>query len=196
MDSVENIGNLLRTLTCFNFYRGWRGISEYYRHYLPDGISAQQSYILELCDESSGVDVGTLAKQLEIDSPAISSMLRRMEASDLIRREVMSSNRRRTLVFLTPAGNAIRDQIRTQASIADKALLKHISSAESAQLACIVEKIFEAIAERDHTCATRQHPVHNHALPDFDDVDDTGVDRLTLGKLSKADYQGTLNMPA
>jgi DNA-binding MarR family transcriptional regulator len=136
-------------MVCFNFYRGWRGISGYYRHYLPDGVSAQQSYILELCDEANGIDVGSLAAALEIDSPAISSLLRRMEASQLVRREVLSSNRRHTFVYLTPGGVRLRDEVRDRARVAERELLKHISEADAAQLAQLVEKIYHVAKARD-----------------------------------------------
>ncbi|UVM50479.1 MarR family transcriptional regulator [Pseudomonas sp. B21-015] len=102
----SNAEPVLRNLFCFNFYRGWRGISEFYRKYLPEGISAQQSYLLELCQTDKGILVGDIAHQLEIDISAVSGLLKRMEGSSLIRREVLPSNRRQTLVFLTLQGKS------------------------------------------------------------------------------------------
>lgn len=191
MDRVKDVGNLLRTLTCFNFYRGWRGISEYYRHYLPEGVSAQQSYILELCDVEEGIDVGTLAGFLEIDSPAISSMLRRMEASGLVRREVMASNRRRTLVFLTQAGKIIRDDIRSRVSKADKELLKHLSEAESEQLALIVEKIFHAISSgtQPRASAVSADKLANTAFGE------NKIFNLPTPAISKTEHYAASNLP-
>lgn len=100
----SNVEPVLRNLFCFNFYRGWRGISEFYRNYLPVGISAQQSYLLELYKTDEGILVGDIAHQLETDISAVSGLLKRMESSGLIRREVLPSNRRQTLVFLTLQG--------------------------------------------------------------------------------------------
>lgn len=149
VDSVEEISASLRKMVCFNFYRGWRGISAYYRHYLPEGVSAQQTYVLELCDETGGVDVGTLAAALEIDSPAVSSLLRRMEASKLVRREVLTSDRRRTLVYLTGAGASLRDEVRERFCEADRELFKHFSDGDARQLAQLVEKIFVVVNARE-----------------------------------------------
>jgi DNA-binding MarR family transcriptional regulator len=138
----------LRDLVCFNFYRGWRGISEYYRAFLPSNVSAPQSYVLEVCDESSGITVGKIAEALEIDLPAISSLLRRMESSGMIRREVLPENRRHTLVFLTPYGAEIRAQVRSSMVQADRELGKLISQQEVLQLICIVDKIRDVINTR------------------------------------------------
>lgn len=140
--------SLLRGLICFNFYRGWRGISEYYRHYLPENVSAQQSYVLELCDEHVGLGVGEVAAALEIELPAISALLRRMEASGLVRRAVPQENRRRTLVFLTPNGVLMREKVRTVMHEADQALGRFISEKDVAQLVRIVDKVRKAVAGR------------------------------------------------
>lgn len=131
----------LRELVCFNFYRGWRGISEYYRKYLPDGISAQQSYILELCDREHGVLVSYIARALEIDISAISGMLRRMESSNLIRRETQPDNRRQTLVYLTSEGEVLRERVRTEMEEADAILRQRIPQAKIDQLIEIVDSI-------------------------------------------------------
>jgi MarR family transcriptional regulator, organic hydroperoxide resistance regulator len=152
-ENVEAVSASLRKMVCFNFYRGWRGISAYYRHYLPEGVSAQQTYVLELCEVDAGVDVGTVANALEIDSPAVSSLLRRMEASSLVRRQVVTNNRRRTLVFLTEEGAKLREEWRERACEADRELFKSFTSADVQQLASLVDKIFDVVKARDEAAA-------------------------------------------
>ncbi len=117
----------LKGLICFNFYRGWRGISEYYRKSLPPGISPQQSYILEICDIDNGVQVSYIANILEIDISAISGMLRRMEVSGLIRREIQSDNRRQILVYLTKDGEIMKSKVMEAMLKADVVLRASIS---------------------------------------------------------------------
>ncbi len=131
----------LRELVCFNFYRGWRGISEYYRKSLPTGVSAQQSYILELCDRVEPVHVGRIAQALEIDISAISAMLRRMEKSGLTRREIEPDNRRQTQVYLTESGEKLRDQVRSEMEQADVALRALIPQPMIDELIDIVDRI-------------------------------------------------------
>ncbi|MCW7536904.1 MarR family winged helix-turn-helix transcriptional regulator [Aquabacterium sp. A7-Y] len=135
----------LRSYVCFNFYRGWRAISEYYRHFLPQGVSAPQSYVLELCSETRGVDVRTLAGAMEIDSPAVSALLGRMESAGLIRREVLPTNRRHTLTYLTPKGSELRDEVRCKMQEADRELFRHVSRKDLEQLAGLVDKIQGAV---------------------------------------------------
>lgn len=141
MSQEHNPESLLRELVCFNFYRGWRGISEYYRKSLPTGVSAQQSYILELCDCAEPVHVGRIAQALEIDISAISAMLRRMEKTGLIRREVEPNNRRQTQVYLTESGEALRDLVRSEMEHADTALRALIPQAKIDELIDIVDRI-------------------------------------------------------
>ncbi len=144
MGDYHEVGDsVLKSLICFNFYRGWREISEFYRRYLPDGISAQQTYVLELCSTEHQVGVGDIARQLEIDVPAISSLLGRMERNGLIRREVLASNRRHTCVFLTEQGAAVRDKVRSQMEAADRHLFSHLSQKDLDQLILLVDKIKE-----------------------------------------------------
>lgn len=135
------VGIQLRELVCFNFYRGWRGITEYYRKLLPEGISAQQSYILEICDREKGVLVSHIAQALEIDISAISSMLRRMENTNLIRRKVQPENRRQTVVYLTKQGEALREKIREDMMEADIALRKVIPQPMIDGLIKIVDRV-------------------------------------------------------
>ena len=79
----------------------------------------------------------------------MSSLLRRMEASALTRRQVVSTNRRRTLVYLTPEGARLRAQWRERACEADRELLKHFSKSDAQQLAALVDKIVDVVNARE-----------------------------------------------
>ncbi|MEX0730476.1 MAG: MarR family winged helix-turn-helix transcriptional regulator [Aquisalimonadaceae bacterium] len=149
MTQPESTPLLLRHFVCFNFYRGWRGISEFYRPWLPPGVSPQQSYVLELCDESRGKTVGSIASGLEIDPPAVSSLIGRMERSGLVRRELDPGNRRYTLVFISPAGVELRARVRESMARADNQLRKHFTEQDLQQLVRLVDKIQAAADERE-----------------------------------------------
>jgi DNA-binding MarR family transcriptional regulator len=137
----SNDVSALRNLVCFNFYRGWRGISEYYRKSLPAGISPQQSYMLEICDINEGVQVSYIANMLEIDISAVSGMLRRMEIAKLIRREVQPDNRRQVLVYLTAEGEDLKIKATESMLKADAALSAAISQPMMETLIEIVDRI-------------------------------------------------------
>lgn len=148
MDTGATDDLALKGLICFNFYRGWRGISEFYRRYLPEGVSAQQTYVLELCQPDQPIGVGEIASQLEIDVPAVSALLGRMEKNRLIRREVLASNRRHTCVFLTQEGGELRQAIRQRMAAADQHLLRSVTAEEVEQLSRLVDKL-RALAASD-----------------------------------------------
>ena len=83
----------------------------------------------------------------------MSSLLRRMEASALVRRQVVSTNRRRTLVYLTAEGAKLREAWLESACEADRELLKHFSKSDAQQLASLVDKIFDVIKAREQAAA-------------------------------------------
>lgn len=139
--------SVLRTLICFNFYRGWRGISEFYRKHLPEGVSAQQSYLLELCEIDKGILVGEIAHQLEIEMSAVSGLLKRMETSGLVRREVAPQNRRQTLVYLTAEGAQLRSEVHTAMMAADKQLSRVIPETDRLALMKVVDQIRALIGD-------------------------------------------------
>lgn len=131
----------LKDLVCFNFYRGWRTISEFYRTRLSSQISPQGTYVLELLDTQVGVDVGVIAAALEIDPSAVSAMLKRMDRSGLTRRAVMPEDRRHTLVYLTDDGLALRDAVREEMIRADEDLKRYVSKDDISELCALVERI-------------------------------------------------------
>jgi len=139
-DSEKNPSDLKQHI-CFNFYSGWRQITEYYRRYLPDGVSLQQQYILEMCDIKLGLQVKQIAMNLALDNPAVSGLLRRMEQSDLIQRVVKPENRRETLVFLTAAGLKLKKALRRDMARSEKELNESISKEELNSLIKINDKV-------------------------------------------------------
>lgn len=132
---------MLQGLLCFNFYRGWRGVTDYYRKYLPDDVSVPQSYILELCSLSQPIYVSQLAKGLEIAPPAISSLLKRMEKSELVYRKIPVDNRRKVCVYLSNKGEKLRNDIRQKMFEADENMSKTIAKEDLEHLISVVDKI-------------------------------------------------------
>ncbi|MCD8144889.1 MAG: MarR family transcriptional regulator [Oscillospiraceae bacterium] len=59
------------------------------------------------CHGPKGVTVAALVKALEAPSPAVSRLMRGMEANGLIRREILPEDRRRVVVTVTPKGEEI-----------------------------------------------------------------------------------------
>ena len=137
----EPFGTGFDTLICFNFYKGWQAINAFYSHFLPEGTSPQQSYILEACDPDKATTVSDIVTQLDSDKSAISNMLKRMDAAGLIRREVVPTNRRMTYVFLTKKGVQLKNEVRRSMKEADRVLSNALTQSEKSSLFKMVSKI-------------------------------------------------------
>lgn len=78
---------------------------------------------------------------------AVSGLLKRMEASGLVRREVAPQNRRQTLVYLTAEGEQLHSQMHTAMVVADKQLSKAIPKEDKVALMKVVDQIRVLIGE-------------------------------------------------
>jgi DNA-binding MarR family transcriptional regulator len=73
-------------------------------------ISASQANVLEFLDVSSGITVLDLARLLGIAPSTMSLTLDRLERATFVRRRKDPGDGRRTLIYLTPAGLAVKRQ--------------------------------------------------------------------------------------
>ena len=125
-------------LVCFAFYRGWRLVQGLYAPLLdPEGLSPQRLYVLGLCD-TGPITVGEIARRLHIDSPAISNLLRRMEADGLIARS-------RSAGAGSGAGGGDRRAVSVQATAAGRQALADLE----AQIQAIDRRIEDGLSPED-----------------------------------------------
>ena len=94
------------------------------------GTSSAQRPVLEALGEHAERTPAELAAAAHVEGPPMSRMLRRMESAGLVKRRDDPSDRRRTLVSLTPKGQRLREVLPT---VADGALAK---AWESLPVAC------------------------------------------------------------
>lgn len=59
------------------------------------------------CHGQEGITVSALVKKLDAPAPAVSRLMRGMEANGLIRREILPDDRRSVVVTVTPKGEQI-----------------------------------------------------------------------------------------
>jgi MarR family transcriptional regulator, organic hydroperoxide resistance regulator len=128
-------------LVCFNFYVGWRHIQAIYRQAFPDGVNPQRAYLLCACDPAQATPVASLLDALELDSPAMSGLLARLQAEGLLRREVNPDDRREVLVRLTPAGVQLRQDTIQRLQAADRLLAQHIDRDDLDRLRRVVARL-------------------------------------------------------
>ena len=129
-------------LVCFNFYRGWRAVQEFYHSAYPDNFNPQRSYIIGLCIDKAK-RVSEIAEIMQIDDAAISNILRRMEKDQLIVRRKSSTDRRSIEVRATAYGTKIERETRQKLEALDEVLEQHISDRDRQVLYQLVKVIHE-----------------------------------------------------
>ena len=129
-------------LVCFNFYRGWRAVQEFYSSAYPDTLNPQRSYIIGLCiDEAKRVS--EIAEIIQIADAAVSNILRRMEKDNLIIRKKSLTDKRSIEVQATAHGAKLDRQTRQKLEALDEVLEQHVSEQDRQVLHKLVKVIHE-----------------------------------------------------
>jgi DNA-binding MarR family transcriptional regulator len=132
-------------MICYNLYSGWRFMQAFYRTSFPEGMNAQRFYVLMLCEKDEGVTVSEIAEAIQIDLPAVSALLGRMEKSGLIQRQPSPRNRREVLVVLTDQGLAMRDDINGRMGQIRGRLMEQVTQTDMSDLQDLVGRIKKLI---------------------------------------------------
>jgi len=99
---------------CFALYAASRAVVRAYGPLLADVGLTYPQYVtmLALWDSpDEALPVGELGARLHLDSGTLTPLLKRLEASGLVRRERDAHDERRVLVALTDEGLALRDEV-------------------------------------------------------------------------------------
>lgn len=96
---------------CFALAVANRAVLAVYRPLLePMGLTHPQYLVMLALWGSSPMSVKAIGSALQLDSPTLSPLLKRLEAGGLIVRARNTSDERQLEVRLTPAGTALRKQ--------------------------------------------------------------------------------------
>jgi DNA-binding MarR family transcriptional regulator len=82
-----------------------------------------------------------LLDALQVDSPAMSGLLARLQAEGLIIREANPNDRREIFVHLTPDGIRLRQETLEHLEAADRLLAEHVTGEDLDRLRGIVSKL-------------------------------------------------------
>lgn len=129
-------------LVCFNFYRGWRAVQEFYGSAYPDTLNPQRHYIVGLCTDEAK-RVSEIAEMMQIDDAAISNILRRMEKDNLITRSKSPTDGRSIEVRTTTYGVELATETEKKLQALDKILEQDITSKDRQVLYKLVKVIHE-----------------------------------------------------
>ncbi|QIS02034.1 MarR family transcriptional regulator [Nocardia brasiliensis] len=96
---------------CFALAVANRAVLAVYRPLLePLGLTHPQYLVMLALWGEAPMSVKAIAEAIQLDSPTLSPLLKRLESAGLISRERDSRNERNLVVNLTPAGVALREQ--------------------------------------------------------------------------------------
>jgi DNA-binding MarR family transcriptional regulator len=99
----------LRWQVCFALYSASRTVTNFHRPVLEKlGLTYPQYLVLLVLWEQGSSTVKELGAELMLDSGTLSPLLKRMEATGLVRRERSTRDERSVEVHLTPRGDSLR----------------------------------------------------------------------------------------
>ena len=106
-----------------------------------EDVTPVQFAILNAVMDTPGIDQITLAGRVAFDAATSGSVIGRLETKVWIRREPHPIDRRRKLLWLTPAGHSATLQMKTAVERVQENLLKPLSQEESQQLVTLLSKL-------------------------------------------------------
>lgn len=104
-------------------------------------ITPVQFAILSALEETPGADQVTLAGRVAFDPATSGSVIGRLEAKGLVRREADVHDRRRKLLWLTPEGARTVQQMRRAVVRAQNRILGPLAVAEREQFVGLLDKL-------------------------------------------------------
>ena len=101
----------LENQLCFSLYTAAHAIKKAYRPLLDDlGLTYPQYLILIVLWQTDHLKVSDIGRRLSLDSGTLTPVLKRLEASGLVKRSRRPQDEREVEVGLTPEGRALRDK--------------------------------------------------------------------------------------
>lgn len=104
-------------------------------------ITPVQFAILNALIDEPGEDQVTLAAKVAFDPATSGSVIGRLEAKGWVRRESDHGDRRRKLIWVTPAGEAVVRQMKRAVARAQSRILAPLTPAEQAQFIALLDKL-------------------------------------------------------
>jgi DNA-binding MarR family transcriptional regulator len=118
-------------------------VAIYFQNCERFGTTPVQSSVMQVLQAQPGMDQIALAQAIGIDRTTASSVLTRLEARGIVRREADPADRRNKRAFLTPAGQTMLRDMQASIEAAHWELVKPLAPAEREhfleQLLCLVQ---------------------------------------------------------
>lgn len=104
-------------------------------------VTPVQFAILNALMGANGVDQVTLAARVAFDAATSGSVIGRLEAKGWVRREADAHDRRRKLLWVTPAGEQAVQQMKRAVARVQTRLLGPLNAAEREQIVRLLAKV-------------------------------------------------------
>lgn len=103
----------LENQICFPLYAASRLIIKKYSPLLESfNITYTQYLVLMVLWENNGISVSELGEKLYLDSGTLTPVLKKMESSELLKRERSNKDERSVIVTLTPQGKRLKKRLK------------------------------------------------------------------------------------
>ena len=137
---------------CFALYAATHAVTRSYRPLLGElGITYPQYLVLLALWEKDTVPVGEIARRLQLDAAALTPLVKRLEALDLVVRQRDSRDERIVRISLSSSGRALR--VRAAAVHEQIVCQTAMNGAERAALRSQLQALAKALGDDDHVNA-------------------------------------------
>lgn len=125
----------------FPFYVASRLFSQAYREPLDEiGLTYPQYLVMLVLWEKDGQMVSQIGQKLQLDSGTLTPLLKRLEASNLIKRVRSEEDERKVVIELTYPGSSLQSKAAKVAEKADK-FFNNWEEKDVSQLKAIMKKL-------------------------------------------------------
>jgi DNA-binding MarR family transcriptional regulator len=118
-------------------------------------LNTQQFWMVLRAAEHPGASVGELAQMQHIDAPTASRVFSSLARRKLLRLEADADDRRRTRIFLTPAGEALAEELQPVGRSIRSAVVSGLTPAEQRTLRVSLHKVISNLDDLEHGVEAR-----------------------------------------
>lgn len=126
-------------------YQAFSSYSE--RHVRELGLTPSQFDVIATLGGTAGMTMGEVAEKTLVTKGTMTGIIDRLEAKGLVRRDVPADNRRCYMIALTPAGEAMFEQVFPAHIAYMKERFDRLDQAELEQLHSLLNKLHKAFGE-------------------------------------------------
>ena len=139
---------------CFALYAATNAVTRAYRPLLGAiGLTYPQYLVMMVLWQDGASTIQTIARRLRLGANAITPLIDRLEAAGLVARGQSTTDRRVVRAILTPAGEALRDEVsKAQDSVKCQMSLSSESvAALRAELMALTDRMAPAASVNTHS---------------------------------------------